>query len=333
MQTAAGIMNAKFQNQSSPMPESRKVYKIIIQLSCLIGLLTSTNLQAQSWRPDWSYSYYQPYPYHNQMVSRYNPYTGYIQPYPGTANYYPYPNQNPSKQYQPAHPETKKSKKTKQINPEIQARKAKFVLQILPIIQQENRRLVKLRYRILNTFILLNRGYQLRPQDKEWLESLAKKYNVKDDPLVEAKSRVELLKKVDIIPVSLALAQAANESAWGQSRFSLEANNLFGIWTFNKKKGLKPKERDEDKKHLVRKFEGIDESIQYYMLTLNSHAAYRKMRNIRQQLRNSESPITGEAMAKGLEKYSEKGTEYVELIKNLIRQNEWAQLDRNVYSL
>jgi Bax protein len=153
---------------------------------------------------------------------------------------------------------------------------------------------------------------------------------VKGDPLVEAKSRRELLNKVDIIPVSLALAQAANESAWGRSRFSVEANNLFGIWTFDEKKGLKPKERDEDKKHFVRKFKHIDGSIQYYMLTLNSHPAYRKMRSIRQKLRESQSPITGEAMARGLEKYSEKGPEYVELIQNLIQQNGWELLDRNV---
>jgi Bax protein len=313
------------------MQESRKVFKIITQLGCLIGLLTSANSQAQSWRPDWNYSYYRPYPYQNRVAPMYNPYTGYIQPYPGTPNYYfPYPYQNPARQQQPVRTETKKLQKTKKTNPDIQVLKAKFVQQILPIIQQENRRLIKLRYRILNTFILLNRGYQLKPQDKDWLISLAKKYKVKGDPLTEIKSRVEILKKVDIIPVSLALAQAANESAWGQSRFSIEANNLFGIWTFNKKNGLKPKERDEGKKHLVRKFEHIDESIQYYMLTLNRHAAYRKMRNIRQQLRNSELPITGDAMAKGLEKYSEKGTEYVELIQNLIRQNDWDQLDRNV---
>ncbi len=313
------------------MPESSKIFKIITQLSCLICLLTSTNLQAQSWRSNWNYSNYQLYPYQNQMVTRYNPYRGYMQPYPSTPNYYyPYPYQNPAQQNLPANPESKKTQEPEITRTDIEARKAQFVQQLLPVIQQENKRLVKLRYRIQNTFILLDRGYLLKPQDKKWLESLAKKYKVKGNPLLEAKSRVELLDKIDIIPVSLALAQAANESAWGRSRFSLEANNLFGIWTFNTKKGLKPKERDKDKKHLVRKFEHIGESIQFYMLTLNRHAAYRKMRNIRKHLRNSESPITGEAMAKGLEKYSEKGTEYVELIQNLIRQNNWDQLDRSV---
>jgi Bax protein len=312
------------------MPESRIVVNIIIQLSGFVCLLTSASLQAQSWRPDWNYSYYPPVPYQNQMVPQYYPYTGYIQSYPMRPNYYPYPYQNPAQPNHPSLPEPVKAKKAKNAKPGMGSRKAKFVKKILPIIQQENKRLVKVRYRILNILILLNRGYQLKPQDEEWLHSVAEKYKVKGDPLQEAKSREELLDKVDIIPVSLALAQAANESAWGKSRFSVEANNLFGIWTFDKKKGLKPMERDENKKHLVRKFEHIDESIQYYMLTLNSHPAYQKMRGIRQQLRDSESPITGLAMAKGLEKYSEKGKQYVESIQNLIRQNDWQQLDRNV---
>jgi Bax protein len=310
------------------MSECRKTFNIIIQLSCLISLLSSANLQAQSWRPDWNYSHYQAYPYQKQMAPQYSPYTGYIQPYSAPSNYYyPSPYQNPAQQNLPVRPESESAQKSKKSTPDIQTRKARFVQQLLPIIQQENKRLVKLRYRILNTFILLDRGYQLKPRDQQWLESLAKKYRVKGDPLSEVASRVELLKKVDVIPVSLALAQAANESAWGRSRFSVEANNLFGIWTFDKTKGLKPKQRDEDKKHLVRKFEHVGDSIQYYMLTLNSHRAYRKMRNIRQMLRNNESPITGTALAQGLNKYSSKGEEYVDLIQHLIQQNNWEQLD------
>jgi Bax protein len=304
------------------MPTSSKAIKLTLQLVCYISLISATKLQAQSWRPDWNYSYYQPYSYQNRMMPQYNPYSGYTQPYPAPANYYyQYPHQKPA---------PKNTDKPGKTAPDAKNRKSQFVKQLVPIIQKENKRLVTVRYRIINTFILLNRGYQLKPQDEQWLKTLAEKYKVKGDIMTDINSRVELLDKVDIIPVSLALAQAANESAWGQSRFSREANNLFGIWTFDKNKGLKPKDRDEEKKHFVRKFKHIDESIQYYMLTLNSHSAYRKMRSIRQQLRNNEQPITGEAMAKGLEKYSEKGTEYVELIQKLIHQNDWEQLDRNV---
>lgn len=312
------------------MPENRIVLKIIAKLSCISCLLISVNAQAQSWRPDWNYSYYQPRPYPNpnQMPPQYNPYAGYYPPYPGAGNYYPYPPYPPAQQ--PDTVDNGKPQKPDKARPKLQTRKASFVQKILPAIQQENKRLVKLRYRMLNLFILINRGYQLKPQDSEWLKALANDYKVKGDPLQDPASRSELLEKVDIIPASLALAQAANESAWGRSRFSVEANNLFGIWTFDKKKGLIPKERDDDKTHLVRKFEHFDESIQYYMQTLNSHPAYRKMRSIRQQLRDSNQPITGEVMALGLEKYSSKGEEYVDLIQNLIRQNDWGQLDRSV---
>lgn len=310
------------------MPESCKTLRTISYITCLASLLMSSGLQAQSWRPDWNYSNYPNYPYANQRPQPYYPYTGYVQPYPVAPNYYPYSYQ------QPAQPQSTTQSRagasiTQKKKPPVSKRKVNFVNQIKPIIEQENKRLIKQRYRVLNTLILLNRGYQLKTQDAEWLESLSQKYKLKGDPMEDIYSRDELLDKVDIIPVSLALAQAANESAWGQSRFSREANNLFGIWTFDKNKGLKPKDRDEDKKHLVRKFDSVDESIQYYMLTLNSHPAYKKMRRIRKELRDNEQPITGKALASGLEKYSQKGTEYVELIKKLINQNGWQQLDYN----
>ncbi len=308
------------------MQEQWKLSRSIIFISCLLSLFISSGIQAQSWRPDWNYSNYPPYPYANPPFS---PYTGYQQPYPMPPAYYPYPYQQPEQPSASEQPATSKTSPTPASKSALSKRKVNFVNQIKPIIEQENKRLIKQRYRVLNTLILLNRGYQLKAQDAQWLESMARKYKLKGDPLQDIYSRDELLDKVDIIPVSLALAQAANESAWGQSRFSREANNLFGIWTFNKKKGLKPKDRDEDKKHLVRKFDSVDESIQYYMLTLNSHPAYQKMRNIRKALREKEQPLTGEALAAGLEKYSQKGDEYVQLIKNLIQQNGWQQIDLN----
>ena len=135
------------------------------------------------------------------------------------------------------------------------------------------------------------------------------------------------MRKIDIIPASLALAQAANESAWGESRFAQEANNLFGIWTYDRAKGLKPKNRENGKTHLVRIFDDIGASVRYYMYNLNSHPAYRELRQIRQQLRASGRAINGYALAAGLEKYSSQGTTYIELIRDLIEQNEWALLD------
>ena len=162
---------------------------------------------------------------------------------------------------------------------------------------------------------------------KQRLRKLAASYRIDDDPVDSASARQALLHRIDIIPSSLALAQAANESAWGKSRFAREANNLFGIWTYDEDKGLKPRNREAGKTHLVRIFDDYGDSVRYYMHLLNSHPAYADLREIRVQLRTARQTIDGHSLASGLDKYSAKGKEYVDLIKSLIRQNEWARLD------
>ncbi|MCK4708965.1 MAG: glucosaminidase domain-containing protein, partial [Gammaproteobacteria bacterium] len=205
--------------------------------------------------------------------------------------------------------------------------KQSFIDKLLPYIEQENTRLKRLRKQTLHIVQQLDANIRISDKTKSWLKEIAKKFRVKGNPVESKQARYELLTKVDIIPSSLTLAQAATESAWGKSRFATEANNLFGIWTYNKSKGLKPKNRDSEKKHLVRIFDHYGESVAYYMHTLNSHPAYKKLRKIRQQLRNKQLKINGLEMANGLEKYSAKGNDYIQLIRKLIRQNEWAQLD------
>jgi Bax protein len=206
-------------------------------------------------------------------------------------------------------------------------KKQEFMTTLLPYIEKENRRLITLRKRVSAMFDKLETDQALSTSEQQQIGKLAKKYRVKDDPLVDLTAREELLRKIDIIPSSLALAQAANESAWGESRFAQQANNLFGIWTYDQDKGLKPKRREEGKTHLVRIFDDFGESVRYYMYTLNSHPAYQELRQIRQHLRASEQVIEGPKLAAGLEKYSAKGQAYIELIQSLIEQNEWALLD------
>ena len=140
----------------------------------------------------------------------------------------------------------------------------------------------------------------------------------------------QLLKRVDIIPASLPLAQAANETGWGTSRFAKEANNYFGIWTYEAEQGLKPRNRESDKKHFVRKFTSPAASVKFYMNLLNTHPAYKELRNIRYSLRQERQKISGVKLAQGLEKYSAKGNEYIKLITLLITQNQWAQLDTDL---
>ena len=203
-----------------------------------------------------------------------------------------------------------------------------FIDELLPHVEQENRRLSRLREEVSG---LLNRQAYgtLDDTGKQRLRKLAASYRIDDDPVDSASARQALLHRIDIIPSSLALAQAANESAWGKSRFAREANNLFGIWTYDEDKGLKPRNREAGKTHLVRIFDDYGDSVRYYMHLLNSHPAYADLREIRVQLRTARQTIDGHSLASGLDKYSAKGKEYVDLIQSLIRQNEWARLDVN----
>ncbi len=207
--------------------------------------------------------------------------------------------------------------------------KQAFVDRLLPIIRAENNRLRQQRQQLQHDFAKLDRGQSLSKAEQVWLKNLARQYRVKEDPIKNIKARTELLSKVDVIPPSLALAQAANESAWGKSRFASEANNLFGIWTYDSSKGIVPQQRDSGKKHLIRKFDHFGDSITFYMRTLNSHPAYQKLRELRRQARLHQQPLDGRELAKGLSHYSARGQAYIDLIVKLIEQNRWAKLDRN----
>ena len=206
-------------------------------------------------------------------------------------------------------------------------KKQAFVTSLLPYIDDENRRLLALRMRVERLLSRLEAGAALSLTEQQELARLAKRYRVAGDPLEQAAARAELLRRVDIIPASLALAQAVNESAWGESRFAREANNLFGIWTYDEARGLKPLRREQGKNHLVRIFDDVGESVRYYMHNLNSHPAYAQLRALRHQLREADRDIDGHRLAAGLEKYSARGHVYIGLIRDLIEQNEWARLD------
>lgn len=227
----------------------------------------------------------------------------------------------------PVEVKTGATEKTAKSDSMLAGKKQEFITTLLPYIEEENSRLIALRRSVGAIFDKIETDLALSPSEQQQISKLASKYRVKGDPLVDVTARGEMLRKIDIIPSSLALAQAANESAWGESRFAQQANNLFGIWTYDQDKGLKPKRREEGKTHLVRIFDDFGESVRYYIYTLNSHPAYQELRQIRQQLRASKQIIDGRKLAAGLEKYSAKGQAYIELIQSLIEQNEWALLD------
>ena len=161
--------------------------------------------------------------------------------------------------------------------------------------------------------------------ETEWFEHLKEKYKVSsgDQPSAVA----ELIKRVDIIPLSLALAQSAEESGWGTSRFAAEGNALFGQWAWGKD-AMKPKEQREGMgDYGLRKFDTPLQSMEAYMLNLNTHNAYKALRERRAELRSASQPVTGSELAKTLTKYSERGQEYVETLLGIMRVNHLAQAD------
>ncbi len=153
-------------------------------------------------------------------------------------------------------------------------------------------------------------------------------YKLSGDPLHEPKIRRRLLKRVDIIPPGLALAQAASESAYGTSRFSRLANNLFGEWTFAPGTGIVPKDRPEGKTYEIRRFKSIFASVNAYFKNLNTHRAYKNLREKRAFLRSEGLPLKSTTLADGLIHYSIRGEEYVKSIKKIIRQNRLSRLSQ-----
>ena len=162
--------------------------------------------------------------------------------------------------------------------------------------------------------------------DERWLRDLAEAYGLEPPEKLDAAFADRVLLRVDVIAPSLVLAQAADESAWGTSRFARHGNNLFGMRTYDGD-GLVPRKRAAGKKFKVATYPSIRDSIAAYMQNLNTHYRYRRMRLIRADLRRQERAISGHALANGLLAYSTRGAEYISIIQSMIRTNELAKYD------
>jgi len=198
-------------------------------------------------------------------------------------------------------------------------RKERFFAFLRPVVEAENAHLRRQHERIARLRNRLAAGAQLAEGEREWLATMAKRYRVtSDDPLEQARL---LSRRVDVIPTSLALAQAALESAWGTSRFAQQANNLFGLWCNTPGCGVVPKKRPEGKTYEVEAFDDVGAAVRSYMNDLNAHPAYQPLRDIRARLRSSGKALTGYALAAGLVNYAAIGEQYVEHIRGVIRRN------------
>lgn len=210
----------------------------------------------------------------------------------------------------------------------ITEKKRIFFLSLLPMVLMANDEIAYKRSRLKSIVESHEKGAFVTESDREWVKSLARDYRLNGDPLEEPELKNRLLRRVDIIPPSLVLAQAANESGWGTSRFALAANNIFGEWTFIPGTGLVPKDRPEGAKYEVRKFDTLYQSLNSYIRNLNTHQAYRPLRSIRAKMRENDRTPDGVALARGLEKYSSRSGAYVNDIQQMIRQNNLTKLSR-----
>jgi Bax protein len=208
---------------------------------------------------------------------------------------------------------------------EVETRKQIFFKIMLPLILLVNEEILVEREQLLAIQQQLDTTKPLNSEQSATLAALARRYRVDLETEGTTRAIEILLRRANIIPVELALAQAANESAWGTSRFSLIANNLFGQWTFIPGQGVVPEGRPEGEIYEVRKFSNLYESVRSYANNLNTHHAYQSFRYLREE-QNSANLPDGSALAEGLLSYSIRGEEYIREIQAMIRHNNLQRL-------
>ena len=195
-------------------------------------------------------------------------------------------------------------------------RKDLFIKIVLPLILEENARITLDRKRL---FAILNKNNNSEAE-KKWLKDKFKQYGVIKNDLSTLKIRM------DLIPVSLAIAQAAKETGWGTSRFAIEGNALYGQWTYSGD-GIKPSAASSDSSHKVMKFKVLKASVRAYQRNLNTHSGYKEFRRQRAILRDNNENLDSLKLVEHLENYAQTGTEYIKVLKKIIEQNSLKDFD------
>ena len=201
-------------------------------------------------------------------------------------------------------------------------RKRLFIKLMMPLVLRANERVLEKRRQLLVIERRQTAGLAVSPDDQRWLVALAEEYGVDT-------ASVDVLKRhVDIVPPSLALAQSAEESGWGTSRFAVEGNALFGQRVYRGDSGMVPLRRDPGERHRVRKFSDLQDSVSRYLHNLNTHWAYDSFRELRAGMRSASQPLDSEQLVGALEKYSERGGAYIKTIRSIISFNGLTAFDR-----
>ena len=195
-------------------------------------------------------------------------------------------------------------------------RKDLFIKIILPLVIKENNNIKSDRNKL---FSILNKSKNVKAE-KIWLNSKFKQYGVVNKDLSTLKVRM------DEVPTSMAIAQAAKETGWGTSRFAQQGNALFGQWTWTGE-GIKPSEADDNTTHKVMKFKVLQASVKAYQRNLNTHSSYKNFRNARAELREIGEKLDGMILSEHLDRYAETGKQYVKILQQIIRQNNLTDFD------
>lgn len=204
---------------------------------------------------------------------------------------------------------------------DIHRRKIRFFEYLLPVVRAENHRLADIRQRLVYIQEAGILGHDLDDDDQSWFESTLIEFRMANEDVKQPQFWPDLFVRVDQIPESLVLVQAANESAWGTSRFAQEGNNLFGQWCFSPGCGMVPEGRPEGEIYEVVRFESVAHSVAAYMRNLNTGHAYDGLRKIRADLRLEGQTVTAVHLAQGLIRYSQRGEDYISELLAMLRVN------------
>lgn len=203
---------------------------------------------------------------------------------------------------------------------DVSEKKESFFRFLLPMVEAENIRILHERAYLKDVYSRYKEG-NLTAEDQQKIDEWIDYYRLEEDIEVDDNLFGLLKRRMDIIPEMMVLVQAANESGWGTSRFSRMGLNLFGQWCYVRGCGLVPKGREEDGRHEVAKFDSVNDSVKSYMRNINTHGAYLDLRLLREQKRLENEAITASDLIVGLESYSERGVEYIEELRAMIRIN------------
>ena len=198
-------------------------------------------------------------------------------------------------------------------------RKETFIKIVMPLILIENEKIIEDRNKLFK--ILSKQSNSMG--EKVWLKRRFKDYDIKGEDISELKLRL------DIIPTSIAIAQAAKESGWGTSRFALEGNAMYGQWTWGGD-GIEPSQKDKKKEHKILKFPKLQSSVSAYMKNLNTHRGYSEFRKERSKIREKNKTVEGIDLVQYLYNYAQTGSEYVKILKKIIQQNDLTDFDSSI---